>query len=251
MSFLKPHLPKKLPDESRWNAHYIATEKVMMCLYILDKLHDPSINDYYTMHYHRDSTICVQYIKYLQKTDSDKALHILEEGLELYPKINEIKKIACNMYPKTDKKYSDTLMELFFDTQDTKYYILLKKISKQWSDTVNIIIKHLLYEKAHYTLVDVYISESMHLNAINHVVSCNNLSMLVHYHKKLSIKYPKQYHAAYKNILPSFAKSKTNRSHYKNVKSYLKKMKTIQGHKSEFQDFVKLLRKTLFPNYLI
>jgi len=242
MSLLKPYLPEKIPDKSRWSTHYTAKEKVMMHIYILGKLHDPSINDYYTIHYRSDHTICIQYIKYLQKTDSDKALHILEEGLQLYPKINEIKEIACNMYQKTDKKYSDTLMELFFDTHDTKYYVLLKKISKQWSNTVSVIIKHLVYEKSHYALVDVYLSESMYLNAVNHVVSCNDLSMLVDYHKKLAIKYPKQYHTAYKNILPQFAKSKTNRSHYKDVKSYLKKMKTIPRYKNEFIDFVKLIK---------
>lgn len=109
LGLLEPHLPEKIPNHSQWSAHYCATEKILMQIYILDKLKDKSINDIFAMHYRDDYQICIQYIKHLQKIDSDKALHILEDGLKIYPKITEFKKIACNLYQNTGHpKYIDS-----------------------------------------------------------------------------------------------------------------------------------------------
>ena len=75
---LKPHLPEKIPSDRNWSIHYNAKERIMMQIYILGKLKDKSLNNIFAMHYCNDSEICIQYIKYLQENNSEKASYIID-----------------------------------------------------------------------------------------------------------------------------------------------------------------------------
>ena len=85
-SLLEPHLPKTIPDKRYWNKHYLAKEKISMQIYILDKLHDKSIEDVFAAHYCDDEDICVSYVKYLKKNNPEKTLRIVEQGVKNHPR---------------------------------------------------------------------------------------------------------------------------------------------------------------------
>ncbi len=240
---LEPHVPKKIPNISNWGKYYSAADAVRMKIYILGKLKDSSMDNVFATHYRNDLDICIQYIKHLQKTDSKKALQIMQKGLERYPKSTEIKEIARKNYKKTDPKHHDILIELLYlDTLEPRYYSALKKASPKWSNTVSLIIKRLVKAKLYYILVDTYLKEGMHSHAIKQIVSCNDLFMLGRYHKDLSARYPKEYFDSYKRLIAEFAENRKKRNHYKEVRTYLKKFSSIPRYKKEFREFVDSLK---------
>ena len=240
---LEPHVPKKMPNSRNWHKHYNAREMIQMKIYILGKLKDRSIEDTFATHYRDDSYMCIQYIRYLQKTDSKRALQVMQEGLGLYPESTEIKDIACKIYKKTDPRHHNILMGLYLDTLETRYYSALKKISPKWGNTVKVITRHLARTESYDTLIDTYLKEGMYSNAIRQVVSCDDLSMLARYRKDLAARYPKEYHNSYKRLLAEFAESRAGRNHYKKVGTHLREFSTIPGYKREFREIVNSLKR--------
>ena len=142
---------------------------------------------------------------------------------------------------KTDPKYQKITLELYFDTLESKYYLQLKSLPN-WNDTFDVITKHFTEHKSYHTLIEIYMVEKRNSDALKQVISCNNISILSDYHKRLATLYPKEYFEAYSNCIVKFVCSNTGRDHYKKVKSYLKKIKTIPGHRTEFKILVDTIK---------
>ena len=79
-----PLVPDRIPDRDD-SAHYKIAVLVEMMVRILEKLHDPLLEDLCKKHYRASSDICRTYVGMLAKRDLDAARRVVGEAKSLFP----------------------------------------------------------------------------------------------------------------------------------------------------------------------
>lgn len=241
---LDPNIPNTIPNyKRRWTRHYDAVRLIMMKVHILAKTRrNDSLDNLLARHYRESHELCIRFIQRLAKSDTKMALQIAEEGMKLFPHIEEIAKIAHGLYKKTEPRYLKSLHRLFMHNNKWTYYNELKSRSTDWGDELASIISELRGEGHHDVMVEVFLREGMNDMALETVLKHKSLQFLEMYHNKLCTLYPQEYHTAYKEGIDKIARAAGNRSDYRRVKERLRKMKSVPDHKKEFNEFVDFLR---------
>jgi hypothetical protein len=247
---LQPHLPERIPDKQDWSKYFDYKELISMQLHLHSKLGEMS--DYYAlmeMHYLSCPDFCLQYAKQLfEDGDRSKAIQAIEDGIAFFPDYmsKSLREFLSEIYRKSDpEKYNEQLLALFLQSGEWKFYECLKmSVSKEeWRKMLDIIIAHLAQDRyARTTLVDIYLREQMHDNALQAVIAQKSIYSLRAYRNELARLYPKEYFGAYNELIIPFANSRMGREHYRDVVSYLKEMKAIEGFDYEVQEIVGRLR---------
>jgi hypothetical protein len=75
------------------------------------------------------------------------------------------------------------------------------------------------------------------------VLAQKSIDSLRAYHEKLASLYPKEYFAAYRELIFPFVECRMGRAHYQDIAAILKDMKGIEGFGSETQEIVERLRR--------
>lgn len=251
-NLLEPYLPESLPDDSEdWDKHYDAKEIIEMQIFILDKLNEKrNLYKLLEKHYLKDCDLCLTYAETLEKDgEITRSVDVAEEALKIFPdhRTAELRKFLNKFYEKSSpEKYRENLKNLFLLEQDWSYYDKLKEISfkEEWNSFLQEIITNLSRdERFNMVLIDVYLKEKMHEEALRTVLAAKSLDILSRYRHSLSAMSPKEYFKAYKENLIRFAASNMGRRHYKEVVEYLKKMKDIKQCEIEFKKLVGLLKE--------
>jgi len=248
---LLPHLLESLPDKDQdWSNYYQAEELISMQLHLLSEL--GKMADFYSLmekHYRSSHDLCLQYAKQLlEDGDRGKAIQIAEEGIALFPDhlSKDLREFLSENYRERDpRKYKEQLLSLFLAIGEWKYYERLKDAAtkEEWQEALDKILAHFAadrYRKA--KLIDIYLREQMHDDAMRLVMAEKSLSTLRAYHKKLASLYAREYFAAYAELIFPFAECRMGRDHYHEVVSILMAMKAIEGFESETQQIVERLR---------
>jgi hypothetical protein len=209
-------------------------------------------NDYYDLieqYYEHSSNLCLSYARALKEDGKQElSIEVAEECLSLFPDYQNkpIRVFLSEIYEHFNaEKYKESLLWLFLNTNEWKYYEALKtSFSEPWNDILQRIIDSLSQDRYGIgRLIDVYLKEEMHDVALKRVLESRSLSLLAKYHKDLSGRYPNEYFQAYHDLIHSFAGKDTGRRHYQEVVSYLRKMGEIRGFESEFAEFIGRLRQ--------
>jgi hypothetical protein len=185
----------------------------------------------------------------LKDGDLEKAVKVAEEGLALFPDhaSRGLREFLSDIYRDTDPgRYQEIQMSLFFLTRDWKYYERLKMASppEMWPVRLDEVLAHFSRDKwDKWMVIDIYLREQMHEQALREVFALKSLSTLSQYYKHLVSLDPDQYFNAYRELIIPFAGKETGRKHYKEVVSYLKDMKAIEGHEGEIKEIVERLRE--------
>lgn len=221
-----------------------------MQLHLLSGLREMA--DFYSLmgkHYRSSHDLCLQYAKQLSEDgDRGKAIQIAEEGIALFPDhlSKDLREFLSENYREIDpRKYKEQLLSLFLASGEWKYYERLKDAATkgEWQEALDKILAHFAadrYRKG--KLIDIYLREQMHDDAMRLVTAEKSLSTLRAYHKKLANLYAKEYFAAYAELIFPFAECRMGRDHYREVVSILMAMKAIEGFESEVQQIVERLR---------
>ena len=115
------------------------------------------------------------------------------------------------------------MLSLFLISGEWKYYERLKDAAtkEEWQETLDKILAHFAadrYRKG--KLIEIYLREQMYDAAMREVMAQKSISSLRAYHKKLANLYPKEYFAAYKELIFPFAECRMGRDHYREVVSH-------------------------------
>jgi hypothetical protein len=251
---VKPHIPKVLPDRrGDWHVFFQARSRVGLLLKILERLNRRE--DIYAVlekNWKLDNELCLEYARLLEENGRvQEAVDIAENGVRRFPNhmTRHLRTFLDRHYRKGDpNKHRENLIQLFYHTNDWKYYDTLKKyVSRDaWGTLFQEMVKHFTDGGGFnaYLVIDLYIREKMHEKALNVVLPMDNLETLVKYHSKLAVKYPEKYFFAYQNLISHFVEVNMGRQYYKKAASYLKKMRSIEGFDKKFQGFINLLRQS-------
>lgn len=248
----KKQIPEKMPDKREdWSSYWQAKELISMQLYVLSRLKEAE--EFYSlmeMNYRSSKDLCLMYAQRLLKDgDREKAVMVAEEGLALFPDhaSRGLREFLSEVYRDYDQgKYKETLMSLFFLTRDWKYYEQLKIISpsEEWLIRLDEVLAHFSKDNRDmWMVIDIYLREQMHEQALREVLALKSLSTLSRYYKELASRYPDQYFSAYRDLITPFAGKETGRKHYRKVVSYLKEMKAIGGFEGDIKEIVERLRE--------
>lgn len=248
---LAPYLPVRLGDKKDDpSSHYQDKERISMRLYLLSRLNDTS--GFYALmdeNYRSSSDLCLQYAqKLLENKDRSKAIKIAEDGIALFPEYSSryLREFLRENYRKTDhKKYGEQLLSLFLLTWEWKYYEQLKAAVKkeEWKEILDDILATVATKRMGRTkLIDIYLKEQMFDAALEEVMGLKSIHSLRAYHGKLANLYPRQYFAAYKELIYPYAESRMGREHYQDVVAILKNMAGIRGFESEAEEIIERLR---------
>jgi hypothetical protein len=209
--------------------------------------------DFYTLmerHYRSSSEFCLQYAKkLLENGDRTKAIRIAEEGIALFPDhlLKEIREFLIENYRERDpNRYKEQLLNLLLASGEWKYYEQLKiaATKEEWQEMLDKIMAKFAGERyGRGNLIEIYLSEQMNDAAIREVLAQKSIHSLREYHDKLANLYPKDYFAAYKELILPFVECRMGREHYQDVAAILKDMKGIEGFQSEVLEIVERLRR--------
>ncbi len=250
-NLLEPHVPDSLPDSDQCWASYQAKDILMMQFHILDCLNDKKgFYELIQKYYGNDVRFCLLYINRMEKDGrKEESIKIAEQGLDLFPShmTKELRRFLNKVYKKhSPDKYKQNLITLFLQDNEWDDYEKLKRLysGREWEKTLAEIINRLSKDRfgREDTIVEIYLREKMFEKALKHVISREDLYYLSRYRKDLSSRFPGKYFNAYKELITSFAETRTGRPHYKNVVGYLKQMKDIKGFGKKFKDLVEFFR---------
>jgi uncharacterized Zn finger protein len=249
---LKPHLPSDLPKYtlSNWSDYYSRKDLFGMQLSILDRLNDEA--GFYKLIeslYRKDHRFCFVYIERLKKDGRMKdAIKAAEEGVEIFPEhlTIEIREFLNKHYKKHDvTKYKHNLQFLFKQRMEWRDYDKLKKActEDEWVDVFSSLVDSIREAKGmRISVVDLYLKEGQHEEALEELLKKPNLYELKQYHNVLADKFPEEYFKAYAPLIVPFAERGTGRPHYKEIAKFLTAMKEIRGFEEEFNELVENLR---------
>jgi len=248
---LGPHLPNSLPEKDRdWSNYYHAKELISMQLHLLSGLGETT--EFYALmdkHYRSSHDLCLQYAKQLYEDgDCTKAIQIAEEGITVFPDhlSKGLREFLSENYRERDPlRYKELLLSLFLSSGEWKFYEQLKGAAtkEEWQEALDKVLAHFSADRYGKTkLIEIYLRERMHDDALRLVMAEKSISTLRTYHKKLANLYPKEYFAAYAELIYPFAESQMGRDHYREVVSHLNVMAGIAGFESEMQQIIERLR---------
>lgn len=251
---LEPHLPDELPGDRDWLHHSSVMRLISMELDILLKLKE--MDEFYRFidrHFRSSDRLCLRYAQQLLADGKkETALEVAEEGLAVFEarSTKELRAFLSGIYKDSDpKKYRETLQSLFLQSGDWKYYEPLKKACspEEWQERLGKILNHFSENRfkdwfGGSKLVEIYLKEKMHDQALAVVLARHSLNALSLYHNDLSFRYPEQYFNSYRELIIAFADRGIGRKHYQEVVSYLKKMKSMQGYEGAVSEIIGLLR---------
>lgn len=248
---LEPYLPDSLPDMEDWGKYYQAKKLVSMQLHLHSGLGETA--EFYALmerHYRFCSDFCLQYAKkMLVDGERTKAIQIAEEGIALFPDhtSKDLRELLSENYRERDpKRYKELLMMLFFTRGEWKYYERLKTAATkdEWQAILDRILVHFSEDRyARGKLIEIYLREQMNEAAVQLVLAQKSIDGLRAYHEKLASLYPKEYFAAYRELIFPFVECRMGRAHYQDIAAILKDMKGIEGFGSETQEIVERLRR--------
>jgi hypothetical protein len=249
---LKPQITEQVPGKEDFHKHYQSQELISMQIHVLSRLKEAHAELYTLLDrfYRFDDKIGLMYARQLLKDgDCKRAMEVAEECLTLFPDyaLRDVRELLCEIYQREDpQKYKETLLFLFFQSRDWKYYQQLKVVCSgdEWSDILSRMLDHFAREgNDNNTVIDLYLSNQMYDEALRGVLGQKSLYSLRRYHYKLASLYPEQYFKAYQDLIFPFAGKETGRRHYREVVSYLQQMKEIEGFEREFTGIMNVLRE--------
>jgi hypothetical protein len=248
---LEPHLPDSLPDKEDWSKYYQAKKLVSMQLHLHSGLGEMA--EFYALmerHYRFCPDFCLQYAKkMLEDGERTKAIQIAEEGISHFPDhlSKDLREFLSENYRERDpNRYKEQLMMLFFTRGEWKYYERLKTAATkdEWQAMLDRILVHFSEDRyARGKLIEIYLREQMNEAAVRLVLAQKSIDSLRAYHDKLAGLYPKEYFAAYRELIFPFVECRMGRGHYRDIAAILKDMKGIEGFGSETQEIVERLRR--------
>jgi tetratricopeptide (TPR) repeat protein len=191
------------------------------------------------------SSLYLQYVDLLaDQGRNDRAIQILEEGLEEFPRSVELRRRATELYRDHDPtRYRECLKRLFVDHEDWDAYEELREAcsDEEWSSIRHGIVTT-LGRIDPQRLIDVYLHEGKEEKAFSKVLESDDLDTLDRYQDDVADIDPNAYFDAYRDRLEPFLADQTGRTHYRTVIGHLERMAEIDADR-ELASFVDRLKE--------
>lgn len=189
---------------------------------------------------------CSAYAKRLiEDGDHDRAIQVLEDGIETYPRSARLLRLATDLYRGRDpNQYRETLERLFLEHRDWDAYKELSQAcdAHEWAGRYADWERE-FRETDPVRLIELYLRADDLDAAFEMVTTSEQLAWFQRYRDQLGDVDPEAYFERYRELLTPFAAGKTGRRHYRTIADHLEHMRGLVAEE-RFEAYVERLKDT-------
>ncbi|MCE2507808.1 MAG: hypothetical protein J4G04_00680 [Nitrosopumilaceae archaeon] len=202
-------------------------------------------------HYSEDRDLCLKYALLLRHAGPVRARRAGEQILAAYPDDVDVIKELLPLYDDSSPAYPRILGRVFLATGEWEYLSTLKRLSRDWSRTLKEMAGELARSGRHERVVDMYLKEGMHHEAMGAVESANDIDIYEKYVGRLAKMHPERYAQAYGNKVRIFIKVRSARDHYENARRHLESIRDIPRSEAAFRKLLSVIRAEHSRKYVL
>lgn len=215
-------------------------------IYLLENLDDQeALSALYEDIYLENSTFCEQYAQRLiERGDEQRALEVLENGIETFRSPKTLRRLAADLYRETDRgAYRPTLKQLFLKHSEWAAYDELKEAcdGSEWDDIYQEFEDEFASDDRR-RLITMYVHEGELRKAFAELRDGDDLSLVRQYRDPVATVAPVEYFELYRDLLVPFAAGETGRRHYRETADHLDEMQGLVS-RERFEEFVDSLKE--------
>ena len=191
-------------------------------------------------HYLSDPKTCIQYLNLIQNTDDSK--RDAQKASDAFADDAQVLEAALAIFPPKDPTYTALLQKLFVATGEWTHFYKLRDVTDNWDKALHEMAQKLLSFDADMA-VKMFIKAGRRDEALNVLISADNVSLFAKHIDKFAKKMPAQYVAAYGECLRKWTRMRSGVDHYKKTLEHLNRLEKIPNIESEFETTLHNIQK--------